>query len=95
MSFIFLFYISLILNVFNFPLIQFNGFMFNAEKYIAIYPYNSTEPDDLSFEQNDVITIIKKEGEWWTGTLKDKTGVFPSNYVQKMDYQVNISIVKI
>lgn len=59
-----------------------------AEKYIALYPYQSAEPDDLCFDQNDVIKVIKKDGEWWTGVLNGKTGVFPSNYVQKMEYQV-------
>lgn len=59
-----------------------------AEKYVALYPYQSAEPDDLCFDQNDIIKVIKKDGEWWTGVLNGKTGVFPSNYVQKMEYQV-------
>ncbi|XP_065226196.1 intersectin-2 isoform X2 [Planococcus citri] len=54
--------------------------------YTAIYPYQSTEPDDLCFEQNDLIKVIKKDGDWWTGVLNGRTGVFPSNYVQKADY---------
>ena len=59
------------------------------EYYTAIYPYQSTEPDDLCFEQNDLIKVIKKDGDWWTGILNGKTGVFPSNYVQKANYQVS------
>lgn len=58
------------------------------EFYEALYPYSSTEPDDLCFEQNDIIKVIKKDGEWWTGVLRGKCGVFPSNYVQKTTYQV-------
>lgn len=62
-----------------------------TEKYIALYPYNSAEPDDLCFDQNDVIKVIKKDSEWWTGILNGKTRVFPSNYVQKVEYQVIVS----
>lgn len=29
--------------------------------------------------------VIKKEGDWWTGTIGNRTGMFPSNYVQKAD----------
>lgn len=40
---------------------------------------------DLTFAAGEVITIIKKEGDWWTGTIGDRTGIFPSNYVQEHD----------
>lgn len=30
--------------------------------------------------------VTKKEGDWWTGTINGtRTGIFPSNYVQKPD----------
>ena len=36
----------------------------------------------LSFCKGDVITLTQTvEGGWWEGTLNDKTGWFPSNYV--------------
>lgn len=38
--------------------------------------------------------MIKKDGEWWTGVLNGKTGVFPSNYVQKMEYQVMAFLIE-
>lgn len=56
-----------------------------GEYYIANYPYQSIEQGDLSFNAGDIITIIKKEGDWWTGKLKDAVGIFPSNYVQKFE----------
>lgn len=37
-----------------------------------------------------MIKVIKKDGDWWTGVLNGKTGVFPANYVQKTEYQVRI-----
>lgn len=29
--------------------------------------------------------VTRKEGDWWTGTVGGKTGVFPSNYVKPCD----------
>lgn len=34
--------------------------------------------------------VTKKEGDWWTGVIADRSGIFPSNYVQKADTQVYI-----
>uniref|UniRef100_A0A1B6KVP3 Intersectin-1-like n=1 Tax=Graphocephala atropunctata TaxID=36148 RepID=A0A1B6KVP3_9HEMI len=57
------------------------------EYYVSLYPYMSGESGDLSFGQGEVVLVIKKEGEWWTGVIADRTGIFPSNYVQKADTQ--------
>ncbi|XP_076159733.1 intersectin-1 isoform X1 [Alosa pseudoharengus] len=56
-----------------------------GEEYIAMYTYESTEQGDLTFQQGDVITVTKKEGDWWTGVVGGRTGVFPSNYVKPKD----------
>uniref|UniRef100_A0A8C9ML79 Intersectin-1 n=1 Tax=Serinus canaria TaxID=9135 RepID=A0A8C9ML79_SERCA len=53
--------------------------------YIAMYTYESSEQGDLTFQQGDLILVTKKDGDWWTGTLGDKSGVFPSNYVRLKD----------
>lgn len=35
-----------------------------------------------------MITLTQKEdGGWWEGTLDGKTGWFPSNYVQEVDWR--------
>ncbi|XP_017120825.1 intersectin-2 isoform X3 [Drosophila elegans] len=57
----------------------------DVEYYIAAYPYDSAEDGDLSFSAGEMVMVIKKEGEWWTGTIGNRTGMFPSNYVQKAD----------
>ncbi|RZC41355.1 EF-hand 4, SH3 9, Drf FH1 and/or Leu zip domain containing protein, partial [Asbolus verrucosus] len=57
----------------------------NVEYYIANYPYQSQEQGDLTFNAGEVITVIKKDGDWWTGKLDTTVGIFPSNYVQKVD----------
>lgn len=55
------------------------------EYYVSVYPYQSQEVGDLSFEQGETILVIKKEMDWWTGVIGDRTGIFPSNYVQKAE----------
>uniref|UniRef100_A0A452HEI9 Intersectin-1 n=1 Tax=Gopherus agassizii TaxID=38772 RepID=A0A452HEI9_9SAUR len=57
-------------------------------EYIAMYTYESSEQGDLIFQQGDMILVTKKDGDWWTGTLGDKSGVFPSNYVRLKDCEV-------
>ncbi|XP_044270711.1 intersectin-1 isoform X3 [Tribolium madens] len=56
-----------------------------VEYYIANYPYQSQEQGDLTFNAGDVITVVKKDGDWWTGKIGNNVGIFPSNYVQKVD----------
>ncbi|XP_018431025.1 PREDICTED: intersectin-2 [Nanorana parkeri] len=58
-----------------------------AEDFVALYPYSSTEPGDLTFNEGDVIQVIQKDGEWWTGTVGDRSGIFPSNYVRPRDQE--------
>uniref|UniRef100_A0A3Q3LVF9 Intersectin 1 (SH3 domain protein) n=1 Tax=Mastacembelus armatus TaxID=205130 RepID=A0A3Q3LVF9_9TELE len=53
--------------------------------YVAMYTYESSEQGDLSFQQGDIVMVTRKEGDWWTGMVGSKTGVFPSNYVKLRD----------
>lgn len=62
---------------------------FSPPEFIAMYTYESSEQGDLTFQQGDVILVTKKDGDWWTGTVGDKSGVFPSNYVRLKDSEVN------
>lgn len=55
-------------------------------EYVAMYTYESSEQGDLSFQQGDVVVVTRKEGDWWTGMVGGKTGVFPSNYVKPRDF---------
>lgn len=55
-----------------------------VEEYVACYPYESTEIGDLIFSVGEQISVIKKEGDWWTGIIGTRTGIFPSNYVQPL-----------
>lgn len=45
--------------------------------------------------QDEVVLVTKKDGDWWTGTIGDRSGVFPSNYVQYLDPQVKLKFCNI
>lgn len=61
------------------------------EYYMSLYQYASPEAGDLMFNQGEVILVIKKDGDWWTGVIGDRTGIFPSNYVEKYDMPDQVS----
>ncbi|KAG8546207.1 hypothetical protein GDO81_019543, partial [Engystomops pustulosus] len=49
----------------------------------ALYNYEATNDDELSFKEGDVIHLISKDtGDpgWWRGELNGKEGVFPDNF---------------
>ncbi|XP_030759645.1 rho guanine nucleotide exchange factor 7 isoform X2 [Sitophilus oryzae] len=49
----------------------------------ALYTFKGSNNDELCFKKGDVITVTQKDDGWWEGTLNDKTGWFPSNYVKE------------
>ncbi|KAM4867524.1 intersectin-2 isoform 4-T5 [Thomomys bottae] len=58
-----------------------------GEEYIALYSYSSAEPGDLTFTEGEEISVTQKDGEWWTGSIGNRTGIFPSNYVKPKDQE--------
>lgn len=51
----------------------------------ALYAYDAQDTDELSFNADDLIDIIKEDASgWWTGRLRGKQGLFPNNYVTKV-----------
>lgn len=56
----------------------------NQPQARTLYAYDAQDTDELSFNAGDLIEILKEdESGWWTGRLRGKQGLFPSNYVQK------------
>jgi hypothetical protein len=54
-----------------------------VEKVIAIYDYAACRDDELSFQENSVIYVIKKNDDgWYEGVMDGITGLFPGNYVE-------------
>jgi len=50
---------------------------------IVEYNYVAQEEDELTLRKGDIITGIKMMlGGWWEGTLRDKRGMFPDNFVK-------------
>jgi len=50
---------------------------------IVEYNYVAQEDDELTLKKGDIITGIKMMlGGWWEGTLRDKRGMFPDNFVK-------------
>lgn len=48
-----------------------------------MYPYKALNDDELSFEADDIISVLgRDEPEWWRGELNGISGLFPSNYVR-------------
>ncbi|XP_033328833.2 rho-type guanine nucleotide exchange factor isoform X2 [Megalopta genalis] len=57
----------------------------DAPKFVtALYSFKGKNNDELCFKKGDTIMITQTDDEgWWEGTLNDKTGWFPSNYVKE------------
>lgn len=54
-----------------------------TDKVQAMYPYSALNDDELSFEPEDIISVLSRdEPDWWRGELNGITGLFPSNYVR-------------
>lgn len=51
----------------------------------ALYDFVPSEPGELEFKRGDVIAVLESVyKDWWRGSLKGKTGIFPLNYVEKL-----------
>ncbi|XP_046849050.1 intersectin-1-like [Xenia sp. Carnegie-2017] len=60
---------------------------------VALYSYKG-QAGDLSFQEGDVISITKNEGDWWEGSLKGQKGIFPANYVKMKEVEAQTSSTK-
>lgn len=50
---------------------------------VAVYDYYADKEDELSFQENSVIYVLRKNDDgWWEGILDGITGLFPGNYVE-------------
>ncbi|XP_072498484.1 CD2-associated protein isoform X2 [Notamacropus eugenii] len=52
----------------------------------VLYEYIPQNEDELELRLGDVIDINEEVEEgWWSGTLNNKSGLFPSNFVRELD----------
>lgn len=55
---------------------------------IALYDYEATAPEELTFVENQIIKLLNKsphdvDDGWWEGMLDGQTGLFPSLVVEE------------
>lgn len=51
----------------------------------ALHTFEPTEPGELAFEKGDIIRVVDRGyKDWWRGQLKGRTGIFPVNYVVRV-----------
>ncbi|VDL33131.1 unnamed protein product [Hymenolepis diminuta] len=57
------------------------------QKVITVYEYTADKSDELTFGENELIYVIKKNDDgWWEGIMMNgQTGLFPGNYVEVID----------
>ncbi|CAK7221922.1 ESCRT-0 subunit protein hse1 [Sporothrix curviconia] len=49
----------------------------------ALFDFAASEQDELDFKKGDVIAVLESVyRDWWRGSLKGRTGIFPLNYVE-------------
>ncbi|XP_062311675.1 growth factor receptor-bound protein 2-B-like [Osmerus eperlanus] len=52
-----------------------------SEQVKALYNFVAEERDELDFSAGDIIEVLERSDvSWWTGKLRGRTGLFPSNY---------------
>lgn len=58
----------------------------DADYVKALYDYEASNQEEISFNEGDLIRIIERsEDGWWTGEKDGITGHFPSMLVAEMD----------
>uniref|UniRef100_F6YFX4 Myosin IE, gene 2 n=1 Tax=Xenopus tropicalis TaxID=8364 RepID=F6YFX4_XENTR len=51
----------------------------------ALYAYDAQDTDELSFNANDELEIVREDPSgWWQGRIRGREGLFPGNYVEKL-----------
>ncbi|KAI1101243.1 hypothetical protein F4804DRAFT_316421 [Jackrogersella minutella] len=51
----------------------------------ALYDFVPSEDNELEFKKGDIIAVLESVfKDWWRGSLKGRTGIFPLNYVEKL-----------
>ena len=51
----------------------------------ALFDFQPSEPGELQFRKGDIIAVIESVyKDWWKGSLRGQTGIFPLNYVEKL-----------
>ena len=61
----------------------------------ALYDFTPSEPGELAFKKNDIIAVLESVyKDWWKGSLRGQTGIFPLNYVEKLQDATKEELVR-
>ena len=60
-----------------------------GKKAKVIFSYDAKKEDELTLKVGDIVDILRvtEEDGWWSGQLGSKEGLFPSNYVEVIEYE--------
>ncbi|KAJ5267159.1 hypothetical protein N7478_009967 [Penicillium angulare] len=51
----------------------------------ALFDFQPSEQGELQFRKGDIIAVLESVyKDWWKGSLRGQTGIFPLNYVEKL-----------
>lgn len=51
----------------------------------GLFDFQPSEPGELAFRKGDIIAVLESVyKDWWKGSLRGQTGIFPLNYVEKL-----------
>nr|2FEI_A Chain A, CD2-associated protein [Homo sapiens] len=54
----------------------------------VLFEYIPQNEDELELKVGDIIDINEEVEEgWWSGTLNNKLGLFPSNFVKELELE--------
>ncbi|CAK6951982.1 neutrophil cytosol factor 2-like [Scomber scombrus] len=64
---------------------QTDGEQQNQIQFVALHTYESSNPEDLNFQQGDTITLLSRiNQDWLEGQCKGNTGIFPAPFVEEL-----------
>lgn len=61
----------------------------------ALFDFVPTENGELAFKKGDIIAVLESVyKDWWKGSLRGQTGIFPLNYVEKLSDPTQEEVMK-
>ncbi|ESO87725.1 hypothetical protein LOTGIDRAFT_166312 [Lottia gigantea] len=64
--------------------------------WTAVFDYAATKEDELTLKRGEQVQILSTDSSisgddgWWTGSVRNTVGIFPSNFVTKEDKLQNV-----
>ena len=47
----------------------------------SLFAYKAQNDDELTFDEGQVLMVIRKDKDWWLCRMDDKEGMVPANYL--------------